>query len=315
MEIDKNSAKLLVELDLNARESLTQLAKRLRLSKQVVSYRIKRLEEAGIITGYYPLIDTVALGYTNYRVYLKFRKTTQEVREAIIKDLSEQPDIWAVVRFAGTWDLALGVSVKNPYDIHNVWNSILKAHAPHIHDSQIHLYGPINYFPKTFLTQQKNEKEWVIGNTTFYDADETDLSILRALATNARKPLVDIAQELGVVVETVRQRIKKLEKMRVIQGYRPIINTGLRGYDTYKTEITLTQHNQMPSIYVFCKQHLNITEIDHNIGGAHLEFVVHAQGLQEFLKVMESFEEQFPDLVETYTYLTVLAEEKLVYLP
>lgn len=313
MEIDKNNAKLLVELDHNARESLTQLGKRLRLSKQVVSYRIKRLEEQGIITGYYPLINTIALGYTNYRVYIKFRTTTQELRETIIQDLCAHKDVWAVIRFSGTWDLALGISVRHPYDIHNTLHTIQRTHATHIHALATHVYGPITYFPKTFLTQATSDAEWTLAHTTHYAADETDLMILRTLAQNARTPLIELAQH--VAIETVRQRIKKLEKAGVLQGYRPIINLQALGYEYYKTEITLTRHDNKASIHAFCKQHPNITEIDDNVGGTDLEFVVQCRGLQEFLLVMEAFETQFPDLIETYTYLAVLGEEKLVYLP
>ena len=315
MEIDKNNAKLLVQLDINARESLTQLAKRLRLSKQVVSYRIKKLEEQGVITGYYPLINTVALGYTNYRVYIKFRTTTQQLRNEIIKNLCDNKDVWAVVRFTGTWDVALGISVKHPYDIHRVLQEIQQQHAKHIHELQTHLYGPITYFPKTFLSEAKTDVEWKLDQSVTYKADATDMIILRLLAKNAKTPLTELADNANIAIETARQRLKKLEKANVIQGYRPIINLSTLGYEYYKTEITLTRHDQKASIYAFCKQHPNITEIDDNIGGADLEFVVQCKGLTEFLKVMNAFESQFPDLIETYTYLTVLKEEKLMYLP
>lgn len=61
--------------------------------------------------------------------------------------------------------------------------------------------------------------------------DELDRSILKCLYKNARMPLREIAQKLGVSVSTVSVRIKDLERERVIQGYIPILDPEKLGYD------------------------------------------------------------------------------------
>ena len=61
-KIDKFDRILLQELDRDASQPLHQLAKKLRRSKQFVSFRIKRMEQEGIITGYTALLDLLALG-------------------------------------------------------------------------------------------------------------------------------------------------------------------------------------------------------------------------------------------------------------
>ena len=47
--MDEKDKKLLYLLDLNSRESESTLAKKLKTSKQVINYRIKRLSSEGII--------------------------------------------------------------------------------------------------------------------------------------------------------------------------------------------------------------------------------------------------------------------------
>ena len=47
-KIDLKDRKILYQLDLNCRQSNTQIGKKVGLSKQVVDYRIKQMEENGI---------------------------------------------------------------------------------------------------------------------------------------------------------------------------------------------------------------------------------------------------------------------------
>ncbi len=52
-----------------------------------------------------------------------------------------------------------------------------------------------------------------------FELDRTDLSILRVLQENARKSYRDIARELGMSLNTVSSRVKKMEGEGVITGY------------------------------------------------------------------------------------------------
>ena len=61
-DLDEIDARLLEALIDNARLSLAELGRRVGLSSPSVSERLKRLEEAGVITGYSIEIDPAALG-------------------------------------------------------------------------------------------------------------------------------------------------------------------------------------------------------------------------------------------------------------
>ena len=63
IDIDDTDRQLLRLLQTQARMSITDLAERVNLSATPCARRIKRLEEAGIITGYYTQTDAQKLGY------------------------------------------------------------------------------------------------------------------------------------------------------------------------------------------------------------------------------------------------------------
>ena len=63
IKLDLKDKKLLYELDMHARQPNSQLAKKVGLSKQAVQYRISRLQEKGIIKGFYPVINVPKLSY------------------------------------------------------------------------------------------------------------------------------------------------------------------------------------------------------------------------------------------------------------
>ena len=62
--------------------------------------------------------------------------------------------------------------------------------------------------------------------------DGLDKVILKALMTNARKSINEIAKTAGISGAAVHQRLKKLEKTNLISGSQLIINPKVLGYKT-----------------------------------------------------------------------------------
>ncbi len=70
LSINKKEKQVLYALSLNSRESLANIAKELNLSRQVVSYTLKSLENKGIIEGYYTILNINRLGFLYHRVFI-----------------------------------------------------------------------------------------------------------------------------------------------------------------------------------------------------------------------------------------------------
>ena len=91
-KLDIKDRKILAELDMNARQPMTILSKSVGLSRQVVEYRIKKLEQKGIITGYVGWYNSLKLGYNHCRIFLNLKnidRTTESKLIDYLKNIEE----------------------------------------------------------------------------------------------------------------------------------------------------------------------------------------------------------------------------------
>ncbi|GGD52515.1 Lrp/AsnC ligand binding domain-containing protein [Muriicola marianensis] len=62
--------------------------------------------------------------------------------------------------------------------------------------------------------------------------DGIDKKILRYLMEDARKPILEIARNIGISGAAIHQRLRKLEKSGLIAGSKFMINPKILGYTT-----------------------------------------------------------------------------------
>ncbi|MDN3596186.1 Lrp/AsnC ligand binding domain-containing protein [Zunongwangia endophytica] len=62
--------------------------------------------------------------------------------------------------------------------------------------------------------------------------DGIDKTILNFLMEDAKRPILEIAKNIGITGAAVHQRLRKLEKSGLIEGSRLIIDPKLLGYKT-----------------------------------------------------------------------------------
>ncbi|WGD35549.1 Lrp/AsnC ligand binding domain-containing protein [Olleya sp. YS] len=62
--------------------------------------------------------------------------------------------------------------------------------------------------------------------------DGIDKKILRALMQDARTPVLEIARQVGISGAAIHQRLRKLEKSKLIAGSKFVINPIVLGYTT-----------------------------------------------------------------------------------
>jgi len=66
MKLDKKDKIILYELDKNARQPLTKIAKKVNLARESILYRINKYHQHKILRNYLTVIDLYKLGYAKH---------------------------------------------------------------------------------------------------------------------------------------------------------------------------------------------------------------------------------------------------------
>lgn len=118
VELDAKDRQILEALQADARQSLSALGKRIGLSQPAMSERVRKLEEAGVITGYGARVDPVALGL---RIQAVVRlKTTHEHLRACVALFEKMPEVVEVLRITGEDCFFVRCLIAAPEDLERV---------------------------------------------------------------------------------------------------------------------------------------------------------------------------------------------------
>jgi len=90
-------------------KSIRTFARDIGISQSTAQYRLKRLENANVITGWKYKIAEELLGVQGTRFLLSLSKTSRDIKDRIFGFCSTQPQIVKVSQTAGNWDLVLDV--------------------------------------------------------------------------------------------------------------------------------------------------------------------------------------------------------------
>ena len=96
---DKTDARLLAELQGDARLTNAELGRRVSLSPPAVADRLRRLERDGVITGYRAEVDAKALGYTLGAI-IRIRPSARQLPK-VAELARESPEVVECHRITG----------------------------------------------------------------------------------------------------------------------------------------------------------------------------------------------------------------------
>jgi Lrp/AsnC family leucine-responsive transcriptional regulator len=145
--LDETGWLLLQELQQNARLSYSELGQRIGLSSPAVADRMRKMEEAGIITGYHAQVNMANLGLPITAIIRLGSMAGQGCRNVVSK-VSEIPEVLECYRVTGS-DTVVIKAVATSVD-----------HLEHIID-QLTLYGE----PTTSIVLSKPMKRHLITRT------------------------------------------------------------------------------------------------------------------------------------------------------
>lgn len=310
LNLDKKDVAILRELDQHVRASFSQIGKKTRLNKETVQYRIKKLEENKVITGYWTLLD-FGYGFV-YKILIKNRNLSGQKKEEFEKFVASQKRVSWLANTQGNFDYIITVFAKTNEEFINFVDELLLKYGSFFQEKHI---------LKSSVANVTNDKYLYPENKFIYNykinfikinqiQDEIESKILTALSLNARAKFSEIAKSAGITPEAVSYRFKDIQKRKLIAGFKVRINFEKIGLAYYHMFISFRNQKIKQDLIAFYTAHPDCNTTMSHIGyyDLHIELILHENKIQTF---MDEFLERFSDNLSSYELLRINKEHVL----
>lgn len=318
-KLDLKDRKILYELDTNARQPLSKIAKKVHLTREAVLYRLNKLKAQGIIRKFLTVINMTKLGYTHHKVFVKLHNITETKEKELINDLVKNPLISWIASCDGAYSLIFAPKAKNIVELNKILTNINNKYWKYFMEKDVATIVEAHHFYRDYLIEKQGTTERKIvwgGQQQTIKIDEINKKILDELAIDSRISAVDIANKLKISADAVIKRIKNLEKAEIIEHYMVWTDNLKLGQQFFKVLITLHNINEekQKEITSYCQQNPNIIYIVNALGPWQLELDVEVKNITEFRKLIRDFLNRFANIISDYSVLNIYEEYKFRFL-
>src|SRR3989344_4841658 len=319
MELDVKDKKILQELDANPKIPLSRLAKKVRLSQQVVDYRIKRLREQGIIQHFGTIFNLSKIGYEQYRVFFQVGNVDDNEKRRVIEYLKKHENLYWAALVGGKWDLLVVVFVKNYEEFESFLDELFEKYQKILKDYEAFYVLYHEFYSHKFLGDIASGKPLKINFANagaFVDLDTLDIKILDLIKMNCRAPSLDIGKKCKVSYKTIQNRIKVLDEKGLIAGYRLFLRSEQFFYKAYFLVVSFTSYGRktQDDLLGYAQQHPLITQTLKLFGRWSLMFHLRLRDERELQGVIIEMRNKFP-LIGDYGVIPVFEDIAIAHFP
>ena len=127
-EIDETDWKLLAELEADARQSFSELGRKVGLSQPATAERIKNLEALGIINGYRVEVDRAKLGYP-ILAFIQMN-TDGEKCQGLQRNIAKLPEVLECHRVTGEGSYIIRAALASVARLEELIDRLLPYGSP-----------------------------------------------------------------------------------------------------------------------------------------------------------------------------------------
>ncbi len=233
-KLDKKDWKLLYYLCQDARLSHNKIAKLIRTSKNSATYRIRRLLDRKVISGFFTIVDTGILGSVLYTTLIRLN-ATKEKEDEFVDYLKANNSVTIIDGLVGKWNFLVEFACRDPYkffgfltELQTKFSDIIDAYEAH---PILDVYN-VEQLPVE-LVEERSAVLPIQNRPNRIELDETERKLLSELNKNSTASLIELGSKVGLNYKTVSSKIKKLKDEGVITKFTSSISLEALGYDVY----------------------------------------------------------------------------------
>jgi Lrp/AsnC family transcriptional regulator for asnA, asnC and gidA len=235
LKIGEIDAAILRSLLSDGRKSFVELANEIGTAKNKIWKHFKEMEKRGIITGATVQIDFAALGFDALATLLI--SVESEQLSQVMEYMGKITEVRAFRQYNNVYNIRAITTLKDINELDHV-KEIIRRRIP-ANGIRSYIWTGVKNIPEnlTLTSNQKNMNQsdkpafqCVFHNhETRINVDELDFGIIEKLALNGRAPFSEMAHDLGISIDTVVKRYRKLRQNNIIKTSIQM-NLNLIGY-------------------------------------------------------------------------------------
>lgn len=209
--LDELDLRLIAELERDGRQSVSELAGRLRLSWSTIADRLQRLQREKVIR-FLTLIDPLAIGHTK-QVLVAINAPPSQI-DSVARRLAEIREVYHVSIHTGRYDIFASVSLPEAVDL---WGFVSSSLAPikEITRAETMVSLKVAKFSLALLANRSMSAGG--GKPLQRSLDDLDYRLLGQLRASPRSAYTSLATSVGCSKATARRRIERLIEDQVLQ--------------------------------------------------------------------------------------------------
>jgi len=302
-KLDSKDYEILRELDKDFRQNFSKIAKKVKLSKNSVSLRYKKLKDLMLhnLVG----INNKVLGYTEVRIYCTFNYYDVETEKRLIDEIEKSQNIIWLARYYGQYDVCICFLVKDIDDFVTQMNRLNQKLSDKINIKHTQIACKNFYFRYNFIHKKPICTHYEIcEKSQRKKINNSDKKILQQVKYDPRMHLIDIAEKTGMTIKTVSTRLKELEKEGIIMGYFMTLNITKFNHNTFKLLIRLNNLSQYKEFEKYLCSLKNIKYAIRMSGLWDYEVDFIFPTIRELQDQIDEIKMVFPNLLKEYSILS-----------
>jgi DNA-binding Lrp family transcriptional regulator len=156
--IDRLDSELLGKLNSNARAGVADLAAHFGISRNTVLARLQRLEKAGILNGFRPVIDLEAAGFP-VQAFVGLELDQRELGQ-VVAALIRIPEVLEVTTQAGREDLLVRVAAGTLLELQQAVGQMIDIPGVRHSNTTLSISTPLPYRVQPLLDHVTKKSGW-----------------------------------------------------------------------------------------------------------------------------------------------------------
>lgn len=304
VKTDKKDRKILALLSEDSRAALSEIAKKVKLSRDAVDYRIRRLQNKGVLLKFIPVITFKKFGYFQFHTFMLLDESETEKKKKLLNELKRHPSIRNVMEYSDRWDIEAVFLAKTVKEFDGILTDIISKYPGLVKDKIT--VEVISNFKTALMPHSLYEgvepkpKEEISDDEE--DVDEKDIHIINILSQDGRQSTYRISEKVDLSPDAVSYRIKKLAERRIINKFSTIINLSRMGqhWFTFVMSFTAMDKKTEMKFREFVFKNKNIIRAVKVHGEWDVLLYIVCDGAVSFHSTIREIKREFADVIKNY---------------